>query len=234
MKRLFQNLYDRFSGGSLSDEFSAPAHNDDDHQSLEETIAQNTKAYTDVMLERIARFSEEQQSQIDVPDALYHASLHKNLPSLDPEVGQGLGVWFQRDLASAAHFCVSRSCNPMTDEPYPDADPSIYEAQLNVKNFAVFPDEISLYNLRIQDPDDGDDLKFSPEHFSNLHNVRKSLVEAGYDGIYLMREGTFSAIDSAAIEVVEEHDPFPIFNAEIRPNLPQQTGGDRYAWIPEI
>lgn len=177
----------------------------------EQEAQERTRRYIEVMLERIERFSEQNRDSFEVPDRLYHASVYTGLPLLDPEIGQGLGVWFQDSLVSAAEIGVYRCLNPKTGKPYEDTNPSIYEAALNIKNFAVFPDEGSLYQMAIQNPDDDYDLRFKPQAFFDLHNIRRALVSAGYDGVYLLREETFSALDSRAITIVREHDPFHIY-----------------------
>ena len=213
MKELLRSLQQRFLAGRLRDEFSEPVGEPD----WEKKIEERARRYHDVMLERIARFSEQNKGFIQVPDTLYHSSVYSNLPFLDPEIGQGLGVWFQDDLSSAAEIGVFRCLDPLTGTPYPNTCPSIYEATLNVKSFAIFPDEGALYQMAIQEPEDDDDLKFKPQEFYDLHNIRRALVGAGYDGIYLLREETFSALDSQAITIIREHDPYEIYNRDSGP-----------------
>lgn len=197
----------------------------------DEEIAEAERNYQKVMLARIATLSEAQRGQIDVPEPAYHASKYSALEALDPEMGQGLGVWFSDDLHDSAHFCVSRCSHPMTGERYEEVEPSIYEVKLNVQNFAVFPDEDSLYTMGILEEDDPDDLRFAPGKFNEFSGVRETLKAAGYDGIYLMEQGTLSVLDPAAIEILDEHDPLPIFNEHVRPNLPARRDGDEpFAW----
>lgn len=232
MKKLIRSILDRLSDHSLSDEFpSSPESSQPNWQDVARERAEN---YTTVMLDRIARLSAKQQDSINLPNTLYHASLHSGLETLDPKKGQGLGVWFQDDLAEASHFCVSRSRDPYSGEQYTDTDPSIYEAKLNVQKFAIFPDEISLYHMKIFENGDGDELMFPPSSVNNMDNVREKLREAGYDGIYLIREGTFSVINSAAIEIVKEHDPYPIYDEHIKPNLAKRVDDDAiFPWALE-
>lgn len=229
MKTLFQSVRRFLSGDNLSETFAEPAGEPD----WERENATRSERYRTVMLERIARFSEQHKDSIQVPERLFHASLHGGLPALDPEVGQGLGVWFQKELIGAAHFCVSRNTQPSTHTPYPDTALSIYEISLNARRLAIFPDEGSLYQMGIEEEGDDDDLRFKPADLQNLHDVRRALVAAGYDGIHLLKEGTFSALDSQAITIIREHDPIPLYNAHIRPRFEASSFGDPYPWVPE-
>ncbi len=231
MNKLVETLRELFFRTTPADRVvAAEKGNDWQAESLK-----SEQRYIDTMLRRIEEYSRENAGDIDVPDSLYHASLKKGLTHLAPTLGQGLGVWFQEDLVESSHFAVSRSHDPMTSEPYPDADPSIYEVHLNVEKFAVFPNEISLYGLSIpQDGDENDnDLNFPPGRFSDLHEVRKVLEGAGYDGIYLQAEDTFSVIKADAIKIVREHDPVPIFNEHVRPKLSNRFGEDPFPFVPE-
>ena len=193
MNKFVDTLRDLFFRTKPSGEAVEPVVASDNWQ---EEVLKSEQKYIDTMLGRIKDYAQEHADDIDVPDSLYHASLQKGLPQLDPELGQGLGVWFQEDLIASSHFAVSRSHDPKTSEPYPDANPSIYEVQLDVKNFAVFPNEISLYELSIpQDGDENDDdLSFPPGRISDLHEVRKILVEAGYDGYICKKKKRFQRL----------------------------------------
>ncbi len=202
--------------------------------SRDDDLAAAERRYEEVMLARISGLSEAQKVLIDVPDRVYHASKHAGLETLDPEMGQGLGVWFQDSLNDAAHFCVSRCSNPMTGERYEDVEPSIYEARLHMKQLAVFPDESSLYSMSIHQEGDPEDFQFPPGKFNEFSGVRQTLKAAGYDGIYLLEEGTFSALDSSVIEILDAHDPIPIFNEHVRPNLSARRSDDEpFAWALE-
>lgn len=207
------------------------SHDLSDTFSQDAEIAAAEKHYQEVMLARIADLSQSQKDAIVIPDPAYHASKYSELETLDPEMGQGLGVWFRDDLDGAAHFCVSRCSHPMTGERYEGVEPTIYEAKLNVKNFAVFPNEQALYSMSIPEEGDPDELHYAPGKFNEFSGIRETLKAAGYDGIYLMEEGTLSVLDSSAIEVVEEHDPIPIFNEHVRPHLSSRHDGEEpYSW----
>ena len=228
MKDYLRSFLDRFTGARPAEDFAEPAGRPD----WEAVEAQRTERYVSVMSDRIARNSSQYQGDIVLPDTLYHASLHSGLDTLDPSRGQGLGVWFQEDLVEAAHFAVSRSTQPGTGEKYPDADPSIYEAKLNLSNIAVFPSEISLYDYGIEEDGDDEDLMFKP-HGLNFDEIRTLLSEQGYDGIYLQDRETFAVINADAIEIVAEHDPLPIYNQHVRPRLTERTGSNPFAWVPD-
>ena len=86
--------------------------------------------------------------------------------------------------------------------------------------------------MGIEEPGDDHDLQFKPGDLHDLHNVRRALVAAGYDGIHLLRENTFSVLDSQAITIIGEHDPVPIYNQHVRPRL-SMTHGDPFPWVPE-
>ncbi len=244
MKRIIQSVQQFLSGDGLSGAFSEPAGQPDwqreyekeeqRYRDAERAAQERTQRYYDVMLGRIARLSEQHKDSIQVPERLFHGGLRGGLKALDPEVGQGLGVWFQKDLIETAHYCVSRNTQTSTLTPYPNTAPSIYEVSLNVKKFAVFPDELSLYSLAIVEPGDDNDLRFyPPSELHNLHNVRRTLVAAGYDGIHLLDRQTFSALDSQAITIIREHDPIPLYNEHIRPKFEGSSFGDPYPWVPE-
>lgn len=229
MKGLFQSVQRLLSRDSLSEAFAEPASQPE----WEMVEAARLARYSEVMLERIARFSELHKGFIQVPDTLYHSSVYSNLPFLDPEVGQGLGVWFQNDLACAAEIGVFRCRDPFTGKPYPDTSPSIYEASLNVKNYAVFQDEGALYQMAVHEPDDDNELRFKPYELHDLHNIRHALVSAGYDGIYLLREETFSVLDSQAIKIVREHDPYEIYYGDSSPQSYIGVTADTEEFAPE-
>ena len=183
---------------------------------------QRLKSRADVMesLRRIREFSEDNKVAVNIPSPLYHASLHSDLVTLDPEKGQGFGIWMQPKLKEAAHFALSRSTNPGSGQRYEGVSPTIYEIEPQFKNLAIFPDESSLYAFSV-----GEDC---PHLGIDFHQMRKLLQSEGYDGIFLIKEQTISAIASSSITVKQEYDAVPFYIDLVRPGLVARFGKDPF------
>lgn len=181
---------------------------------------QKLKSRADVMesLRRIREFSEENRASVHISSLLYHASLHAGLEILDPEKGQGFGIWMQPKLKEAAHFAVSRSTNPNSGQRYEGVSPTIYEIEPNFKNLAIFPNESALYAFSVCEED--------PYLGIDYHQMRKLLQSEGFDGIFLLKEQTVSAIVSSSITVKQEHDAVPFYIDLVRPELLARFGKD--------
>lgn len=183
---------------------------------------QKLKARADVAesLRRIREFSEENRASVHISSLLYHASLQAGLTTLDPQKGQGFGIWMQPKLKEAAHFALSRSTNPNSGQRYDGVTPTIYEIEPNFKNLAIFPDESSLYAFSVGEE--------GPYLGINYHQMRKLLQSEGYDGIFLLKEKTVSAIVSSSIAVKEEHDAVPLYMDLVKPSLVARFGRDPF------
>lgn len=196
-------------------------------------MEEDRKSYLDEMLRRLEQQSLSVKNTIETPSPLYHASIRKNLTVLDPAIGQGLGIWLLGDLRQAAHFCVSRATDPRAypGSRYIDADPSIYEVRATMSRIAVFPNEVSLYHFYIEQDHDPAYYPLYSMH-TCMHDTRDLLLSEGYNAIHLLAEGTFSVIQADAIEIVQAHDPFPIYNRSIRDGLIKRFRTDPYPWVP--
>lgn len=183
---------------------------------------QTLKSRADVMesLRRIREFSEENRASVQIFSPLYHASLYAGLKNLDPEKGQGFGIWMQSKLREAAHFALSRSTNPNSGQRYDGVSPTIYEIEPNFKNLAIFPNESALYAFSVSEN--------SPYLGIGYHQIRKLLESEGYDGIFLIEEQTISAIVSTAINIIEEHNAIPFYVDLVRPGLVARFGKDPF------
>jgi len=169
---------------------------------------------------RIREFSEDNKTSVVMPSPLYHASLQAGLTTLDPEKGQGFGIWMQPKLKEAAHFALSRSTNPNSGQRYDGVTPTIYEIEPNFKNLAIFPDESALYAFSV---DEG-----MPHLGIDYHQMRKLLQSEDYDGIFLLKEQTVSAIVASSITIKEEHDAVPLYMDLVRPGLLARFGRDPF------
>lgn len=183
---------------------------------------QKLKSRADVVecLRRIREFSEENKSGVHVPSPLYHASLQAGLTTLDPQKGQGFGIWMQPKLKEAAHFAVSRSTNPNSGQRYEGVSPTIYEIEPNFKNLAIFPNESALYAFSV--------CEEAPYLGIDYHQMRKLLQGEGFDGIFLLKEQTVSGIVSSSIAVKEEHDAVPLYMDLVKPSLVARFGKDPF------
>ena len=183
---------------------------------------QKLKSRADVMdsLRRIREFSEENKAAVYIPSPLYHASLYASLEILDPGKGQGFGIWMQPKLKEAAHFALSRSTNPNSGQRYDGVSPTIYEIEPHFKNLAIFPNESALYAFSV--------CEESPYLGIDYHQMRKLLQSEGYDGIFLLKEQTVSAIVSSSVTVKEEHDAVPLYMDLVRPGLVARFGRDPF------
>lgn len=183
---------------------------------------QKLKSRADVMesLRRIKEFSEENRASVHIPSLLYHASLHAGLEILDPDKGQGFGIWMQPKLKEAAHFAVSRSINPNSGQRYEGVSPTIYEIEPQFKNLAIFPNESALYAFSV--------CEEAPYLAIDYHQMRKLLESEGYDGIYLLEEKTVSAIAATSINIKQEHNAVPFYIDLVRPGLVARFGKDPF------
>lgn len=183
---------------------------------------QRLKARADVIerIRRIREFSEDNKAAVHIPSPLYHASMNAGLTTLDPEKGQGFGIWMQPKLKEAAHFALSRSTNPNSGQRYDGVSPTIYEIEPNFKNLAIFPNESALYDFSVDE-----EVSYLG---INYHQMRKLLLSEGYDGIFLMKEQTLSAIVSSSITVKEEYDAVPFYMDLVRPELVARFGKDPF------
>ena len=163
--------------------------------------------YIEIMLGRLSTFSAHNRAKImpGLNNNVFHASLHKGIEKFDPARGQGLGVWFQDRLEDAADFAVFRSESCLHDD---GVEPTIYEARLKFNNIAVFSNESFLYRLYVEDVNDSEDLRLGLRLDYGI--IRNALVSAGYDGVALMTEGTYSVLAPKCIHPVLEHNPFQI------------------------
>lgn len=171
-------------------------------------------------LDKIRVFSSHHQDSIHLPSPLYHASLYAGLHFLDPDQGQGFGIWMQGNLKEAAHFAVSRSRNPGTGKNYDGANPTIYEIEPTFKNLAIFPDEAALYSFSVDSNADSCGLTY--------HEMRRSLEGAGYDGIFLLKEKTVAAMISSTLRIKGEHDAIPLYTTLVKLDLVSRFGKDPF------
>ena len=171
-------------------------------------------------LNQIKLFSVKNAQVPLLPTVLYHASLYSGLKRLDPEKGQGFGIWMQGKIKEAAHFALSRSTNPMTGQRYDGVSPTVYEMDAQFKKLAIFPDEVSLYSFSVHQ--NNQNLNLSYQH------MRQLLVAEGFDGIFLMKEQTVSAIVPDAISIKIEHDAIPLYTDLVKPELVSRFGRDPF------
>jgi hypothetical protein len=187
--------------------------------SLEESISiyrtEERRQWLQVMLPRIAGYSDRHRVTVVVPEKMYHGSPYADIREFDVTRGQGLGTWFQPNSVEAARFSVDRS------RYLEHATPSVYEAKLNFSCLAVLPCELDLYGLRLVPDESEKGWEASP--FS-LSEIGKIIRREGYDGIYLQKEDSFSALDARAIQILSEQRASPIFNEQIRPRLERGMG----------
>lgn len=183
---------------------------------------QKLKSRADVMesLDQIREFSEENKASLQISSPLYHASLYAGLEALDPDKGQGFGIWMQPNLKEAAHFALSRSTNPNSGQRYEGVSPTIYEIEPQFKNLAIFPNESVLYAFSV--------CEESLYLGINYHQMRKLLESEGYDGIYLLEEKTVSAIAATSINIKQEHNAVPFYIDLVRPGLVARFGKDPF------
>ena len=166
----------------------------DDHASLSipDLMKRMEQRYLEVMRQRLEAFSAQHNSKVTLPDTFYHASLHVGITELDPTRGQGLGVWFVDNIEKAKAFAASR-CKQAHS-------PAIYEVSLSFQRVAVFPDELSLFTCYLPEANDNEDFLIGSQLSPAL--IRQSLLDANYDGIALISEGTYSALDNNTINII--------------------------------
>lgn len=180
-----------------------------------ETIRQARAA----ALAKIEIYSALHKKDVLISPVLYHASLYSGITRFDPARGQGLGVWAATDLAETAHFAMSRSRDPKNGQCYAGAVPTIYKIEPCFKRLAIFPNEICLYSFKVDESQTAD-----THYYPCLDEIRDTLVTAGFDGIYLQEEGTFSALQPEAYIIQACYDPLPIFERDVLPKLRAEFG----------
>lgn len=177
----------------------------------------NKNEWLEIMLPRLEAYSQDKSPGICPPEKMFHGSPYAGTKNFDVERGQGFGVWFQNSLEHAAWFAVER-CRYLDE-----AKPSVYEASLAFKKLAVFPSEISLYNVHIPIPNDPvqEVSPIRPDGFSEIASIFRT---KGYDGIFLEDRDTFSALQPEVITIKAEYPALPIFNKTKLPEIQRQWG----------